>query len=131
MGKGKPRSDAVIIPRSDDQLRELLKDYVRRADDAFATVSDMSAYDPDQCWRFLEIARNADLSDKDLAYISAGPFEDLMKRHGKDFIDRVEASARQDSRMRYLIATVWRAGMSNEIWGRLEGLRASLGIKRL
>ena len=130
MGK-KHRTDAVAVERSDQELEALLPLYLERDDDAFEAVRMMGAHDPDQCWRFLEIARNADLSDVQLAYLSAGPFEDLLKRHGRDFIARVEVAARDDTKMRVLVATVWRAGMSDELWDRVMALRTRLGLTPL
>lgn len=127
----KKRTDALVVERSDQDLEALLPLYLERNDDAFDAVSAMSAYDPDQCWRFLEIARGADLSDLQLAFLSAGPFEDMLKRHGRDVIARVEEAAHADPQMRVLVATVWRAGMSYELWDRILALRTRLGVAPL
>ncbi len=105
----KQHTHAVVVERSDQELAALLPLYLEHADGAFEAVSAMSAYDPDQCWRFLEIARRADLSDPQLAFLSAGPFEDMLKRHGRDFIARVEEAAHADPKMRVLVATVCRS----------------------
>ena len=120
-----------MVERSDQDLGTLLKLYLEQVDGAFEAVSAMSAYDPDQCWRFLEIAVRADLSDPQPAYLSAGPFEDLLKQHGGDFISRVEVAARDDSKMQALVATVWRAGMSDELWNSVLALRTRLGLTPL
>ncbi|MFZ5721622.1 MAG: DUF6869 domain-containing protein [Pseudomonadota bacterium] len=124
----KQRVDAIVVERSDQELEALLSLYLVREDEAFEAVSAMSAYDPQQCWRFLEIARRADLSDLQLALLSAGPFEEMMKRHGGDFIARVEEAAYADPKMRVLIAGLWRAGMSGELWDRIVALRTRLGL---
>ena len=129
--KHKPRWGAVVVPRTDEELRSLLASYVANDDDAFEAVRAMSASDPGQCWRFLELARMSDLTDEQLGFVSAGPFEDMMKRHGSEFIDRVESAAQADDRMRFMLATAWRAGMSDALWGRLEALRVRYNIKRL
>lgn len=127
----KPRVDALEVERSDEELEALLSLYLKRADDAFEAVAAMSARDPDQCWRFLALARQAELSNSQLAFLSAGPFEDMMKRHGREFIGRVEAAAHTDPQMRVLVATLWRAGMSDELWDRILALRARLGLAQL
>ena len=127
MGR-KPRSRAVVIARSDQELEALLARHLAEPDETFEAVGDMSAHDPEQCWRFLTIAMRSGLSDAQLAALSAGPFEDMMKRHGDDFIARVEAEARQDPGMRVLVATVWRAGMRDGLWARIVALRGELGI---
>jgi hypothetical protein len=127
----KQRTDAVVVERSDQELEALLPPYLEGDDDAFEAVSAMSAYDPDQCWRFLQIARRADLSETQLAFLSAGPFEDILKRHGGEIIARVEDAAHADPKMRMLVATVWRAGMSDELWDRILALRTRLGLTPL
>lgn len=127
----KQRTDAVVVERSDQELETLLHLYLGRDDDAFEAVGAMSAYDPDQCWRFLEIARKAELSDPQLAFLSAGPFEDMLQRQGGNFIGRVEEAAHADPKMRVLVATVWRAGMSDELWDRVLVLRSRLGLAPL
>ncbi len=124
----KPRSDAVVVDRTDHDLNALLRPYLDMDPDAFEAVAAMSAHDPDQCWRFLELARAADLSDEQLAILSAGPFEDMMKRHGETFIARVEAAAPGDPSMRTLVGTLWRSGMNEDLWARVVALRTSLGI---
>lgn len=113
------------------ELETLLRLYLEQEAVAFDTVAAMSAHDPEQCWRFLEIARRSDLSVEQLAFLSAGPFEDMMKRHGAEFIARVEAASRADPHMRTLVATVWRAGMSDALWNRVVALRSRLGINPL
>jgi hypothetical protein len=120
----RPRSNAVVVSRSDADLERLLNLYLAEDLGAFEAVNAMSAHDPDQCWRFLEIVRSAKLPEQQIARLSAGPFEDLMKRYGGEFIARVEAAARTDPAMRVLVATVWRAGMSDELWSRILALRS-------
>lgn len=128
MGKKSSRTAPTALRLNDGTLRQLLAAYVARDEDAFDVVYDMTRDEPELCWRFLELARASDLSDRDLAYISAGPFEDMMGHHGAAFIDRVETAARQDIKMRYLIGTVWQGGMAPVVWDGLERLRRQLGI---
>lgn len=123
---------------TDEELLALLLKYVgspgedgRSTEDAFEEVKTLSAEKPNVCWRMLEVAREASLSDWQMARLSAGAFEDLMSNHGAAFIDRVEIEARRDDKMRFLLATVWRCGMAEEVWRRIEALRDKLAIKRL
>lgn len=111
-----------------DQHANLLKEYLAGSEAAAEKVSALSESDPEACWRFLEEARVADLSDNELAFLSAGPFEDLMGSHGEVFLDRLAVAARQDKAMRYLLATVWRGGMSKPVWDRVTAIKQSLGI---
>jgi len=50
------------------------------------------------------ITRIAD--DDILAFVAAGPLEDLLVRHPYAFIDRVEALARQDAHFRRAVSDV-------------------------
>jgi hypothetical protein len=127
----KERTGAIVVSRSDEDLTALLGRYLEQDGDAFEAVTGMSAHDPEQCWRFLEIARSASLSDAHLAFLSAGPFEDMLKRHGAHLIARVEDAAETDLQMRTLLATVWRAGMSDDLWDRISALRTRLHINPL
>lgn len=52
--------------------------------------------------------------------LAAGPVEDLLSFHGKDFIDRVEREARADRRMAWVLGGTWRFEMDGEIWSRVR-----------
>ncbi|NEX92529.1 DUF6869 domain-containing protein [Caulobacter sp. 17J65-9] len=91
-------------------------------------VGDAARDDPELGWRLVKFACNEPLSDEDFAYLSAGVFEELMGAYGAQFIDRVEVFARQNARMRFVVATVWRGAMSEAVWDRILALRERLGI---
>ena len=116
---------------SDNELRALIEGFLGDDLEAFDAVAwEMPRNCPEDCWRLLEVARRGGYSDEDLAVISAGPFEDLMGYHGADYIEKVEAAARIDERMRYLLGTVWRGKIVDAIWARLLSLRSELGIEQ-
>ena len=127
----------------DQELRPLVYTYIdmRNAEqntpdgeihfEAWETIRDLSENDPETCWRLIAIACDEPFSDWDQAYLSAGAFEDLMGAHGDAFIDRVEVFTRRHPKMRHLVATVWKGGMSNAIWDRIVGLRKRLSIEPL
>ncbi len=60
--------------------------------------------------------------------MAAGPLEDLLDKHGPDFIDTVETEARRDRRMEWALSIVWQSSMPNEIWTRIQ--RAAGGVSR-
>jgi hypothetical protein len=62
---------------------------------------------PERAWPIIcEIIRG--VSDDDiLAYVAAGPLEDLLVRHPHAFIDRVEALAMRDPHFRRALSGVW------------------------
>jgi uncharacterized protein DUF6869 len=64
-----------------------------------------------------------DLTIEQAAYFAAGPVEDILGRHGGDFIDRLEVAACTQSGMRIFVACIWRGQMSEAIWGRVLALR--------
>lgn len=43
-----------------------------------------------------------------LAQLTAGPLEELLTLHGPDFIEDVEAEARQNRRMFWTLGCVWK-----------------------
>jgi len=54
----------------------------------------------------------ADASDeKSLAYVAAGPLEDLLHKHGDVVIDRVELHARTDPKFRLALTGVGDAAL--------------------
>jgi hypothetical protein len=54
--------------------------------------------------------------------LSAGPLEDLLAKHGEEFIDRVEAEARKDPLFAKLLGGVWQNSMSDKVWIRLQSV---------
>ena len=60
--------------------------------------------------------------------MAAGPLEDLLDKHGPQFIDMVEAEARQDCRMVWTLGCVWKSSMPDDIWARVQ--RAAGGVSR-
>ena len=63
-----------------------------------------------------------------LANIAAGPLEGLLAEHGSGIIAIVEAEARRDRRMFWTLGCVWRNGMSDDVWARVQ--RAAGNISR-
>ena len=79
--------------------------------------------EPERAWPLIcEIIRRA-TEDDILAYIAAGPLEDLLVRHPQAFIERVEGLARQDAHFRRAVSGVWgQKSMPAEIRQRLDAL---------
>lgn len=46
-------------------------------------------------------------SDEAIAYIAAGPLEDLLKRNGPKVIDEIEHSTREDEDLQFAMCCVW------------------------
>lgn len=70
-------------------------------------VREMVGRDPDDGWRITCILINKAPSNEALAYVAAGPLEDLLKKHGLAVIDPIEEEARQNDRLRLALSGVW------------------------
>jgi len=70
---------------------------------------------------FEAVRRSED--DATLAYIAAGPLEDLIVDHGDRFIDRIDLEASQEPRFRRALRGVWgHDRMSPDVAERLARL---------
>ncbi|MBA2731406.1 MAG: hypothetical protein H0U54_00795 [Acidobacteria bacterium] len=80
-------------------------------------------YKPELLWRFILAALQQELSDSVVGNIAAGPLEDLLDKHGPDYIDRVEALARKDERFNHMLGGVWIDSMTDEVQERIKSVR--------
>lgn len=125
----------------DEQLKSILTDYVSNLDAREGTQAgekkfaahelmfEMASNAPNDLWRLFEIAWDFGLDERQLGMLAAGALENLLGHHGEDFIDKLETAARQNSKARFMVAGVWRGGMSNAVWERFLSLRERFGIK--
>lgn len=61
-------------------------------------------------------------SDEALAYVAAGPLEDLLKKHGPVVIDLVEGESRNNDRLQLALSGVWGINPGNPIYDRWYAL---------
>lgn len=92
---------------------------------AFEEACELLSRDPERLWRItLQLIEQAP-DDAALAYVAAGPLEDILALHGPEFIERVEALARRDSRFLLALASVWgQVRIRPEIRARVEAIQA-------
>ena len=62
---------------------------------------------PEVGWDLILMLVGAAPDDDALAWVAAGPLEDLLCEHGPAFISRAEALAQSDKRFRACLALVW------------------------
>lgn len=64
--------------------------------------------------------------DAAVAYLGAGPLENLLNNHGVRLLDELEQAARRSKPFRAALATVWYSGASPTVLDRLHkfGLNA-------
>ena len=90
---------------------------------AWEAMREMLWHQPEAAWPvILRLIARAE-NDETLAYIAAGPLENLLADHGPTFIERVEAQAMHDSRFRRALTGVWgRSGMDQDVIRRIDAL---------
>jgi hypothetical protein len=75
--------------------------------DAEEELDDAVRDDPERAWPIIcEVIRRISADDI-LAYVAAGPLEDLLVHHPHVFIDRVESLAKEDAHFRRAVSGVW------------------------
>lgn len=77
--------------------------------DANEELNELVTEEPERAWPLIcEIIRRISLKDEDiLAYVAAGPLEDLLVRHPQAFIERIETLAQNDAHFRRAVSGVW------------------------
>jgi len=78
---------------------------------------------PEHQWLFI-LAAIAHASDKELGQIAAGPVEHLLGKHGENYIEKVEQRAESDPKFARMLAGVWKYMMTDDVWARVEALKA-------
>ena len=80
---------------------------------------------PDDCWLAILAVLARKPPGEVLAVLAAGPLEDLIGRHGSEFIVRIETEARRSPEFRHLLSGVWESG-TPEVWVRVRKAQGPL-----
>ncbi len=88
-----------------------------------SSLFDLVCEEPEMAWSITLQILEHPLTQEPESLLAAGPMESLLGRHGPHFIDRVEREARLNPRFNHLLGGVWRHGMSNEVWTRVQKVR--------
>jgi len=92
---------------------------------ALERIDKMVKQDPEASWRLImELVLRAH-SDYQLASLASGPLEDLLVKHGSEFIERVERAAANNERFRETLVGVWRNEIPEDVWTRVEIARGT------
>ena len=94
---------------------------------AFEEVNQIVRRDPAAGLRLTCLLVNKAPSDEALAYVAAGPLEDLLTFHGLSLIDQVEVAARADERFQLALSGVW-LNRANPVWERWFALMNEFGF---
>jgi hypothetical protein len=75
---------------------------------------------PERAWPLIKEAVRLSPNDRVLAFVAAGPLEDLIRLHARQFIDRIEAAASSDNRFRWALSGVWVSDLPADLDTRIE-----------
>jgi hypothetical protein len=78
---------------------------------------------PEHQWQFI-LAAVMHAADEELGDIAAGPVEHLLSKHGDRYIEEVERRVESDPKFARMLSGVWRHMMSDDVWARVEALKA-------
>jgi len=79
--------------------------------------------DPDAAWPLIVEIVNDAADDPTLAYIAAGPLEELIVLHSSAVIDRIESTAATNGQLRRALGGVWVQGnVPSQVFERLAAL---------
>jgi hypothetical protein len=117
----------VDIPLDDDDPRYPDED---RRGSVLNQVYTLPDEEPEDCWRFIQIASEMPLSKDQLGLLGAGVFEDLMDAHGADFLDRVEAAVKESVPMQTAVDAVWTMSMDPNVARAFKTLQTHKGKRR-
>ena len=98
---------------------------------AFGRVDDLIREAPPADALALALALVQRTSDDALlAYVAAGPVEDLLCRHGESVLEPLLAAADRDPRVRVALERTWGSNrMDPAVWHRLQAAIASWQIR--
>jgi hypothetical protein len=94
---------------------------------AFSEVCDIVRHDPEGGWQVTSILLEMAMTDEVLAYVAAGPLEDLLKKHGSVMIDRIESLARKNDRLQLALSGLW-INPSYEVYPRWKAMMEEFGF---
>lgn len=118
------------------ELRRTCRHYLRyheekRPEDswAFDRVSEIVRDEPDVALELtLLLFKKAGDDDAVLAYVAAGPLEDLLKLHGLHVIDRLEQESTTDPRLQLALSGVWGIDSGHPLFERWYALMSKYGF---
>ena len=88
------------------------------------TMFDACTDEPELAWRAIIEICSRDLTEDEEGLLAAGPLETLLSWHGATFIDRVVTEATKDQHFKTVLKLMWRHGIQDDIWVRIENARA-------
>ncbi len=88
---------------------------------AYNCIEALRYTDPDLALDVVLLALGMTGEDDEIAFLAAGPMEDLIVDAGEQVIGRVEAEAMRNPGFRRLLSGIWSQGTSGtEVWRRVQ-----------
>jgi hypothetical protein len=102
----------------------------KQQEDSWAVreVNTLVRDDPAEAWEVTRILVETAPSDEALAYVAAGPLEELLNKHGPVLIDRIEEESRENARLQLALSGVWGLDRSNPVFDRWYALMWKYGF---
>jgi hypothetical protein len=111
---------------ADELATEWLAKSQREVGQRYSGLDDAAHRDPEVAWATIVKIVAHTLTGEQLAFLAAGPLEVLLSQHGPAFIDRVEHEAAKNRRFDNLLGGVWKLGMSDDVWQRVQKARSAI-----
>lgn len=89
---------------------------------ALEKLIELCEVDPERGFETIEEILKLNSTDAVLARVAAGPMEDLLVRHGRRFIERIEQLAVVDATFRKMLGAVWKNNIPDDIWDRVKSV---------
>lgn len=86
---------------------------------SMVTLNSLVRTDPKKAWKIISNLINNTANESLLAFIAAGPVEDLLVYH-PEMIDQIEHDIFGKTKFYEVLDCVWKNKMSNETWDRLQ-----------
>ena len=83
--------------------------------------------DPERGWEITRTLVNKALTEEALAYIAAGPLEDLLNHHGAAVMVQIEQECLTNDNLRLALSGVWIEN-ENPVWQRWYALMWKCGF---
>jgi hypothetical protein len=95
---------------------------------AWEEVDSLVRLNPSEAWEVTRILVKTASSDEALAYVAAGPLEDLLTKHGPVVIEYIENESQQNERLQLALSGVWGLDRSNPVFDRWYALMWKYGF---
>ena len=91
-----------------------------------SSLFDLVCDEPEIAWSIILQILEHPLTEEQESLLAAGPMESLLRRHGSQFIERVEREANRCPRFNHLLGGVWQNTTHEQIWTRVQKARKTV-----